>query len=94
MEAMSASPEITALIASGRIKVVDVYIDEDLDDWMAHIPEYPTDWINGYDQDYRIRGDLLYNVRGIPSVYLLDANKTVLMKDAPQEKVLEELGRM
>ena len=94
MEAMSASPEITALIASGRIKVVDVYIDEDLDDWMAHIPEYPASWINGYDQDYHIRGDLLYNVRGIPSVYLLDANKTVLMKDAPQEKVLEELGRM
>lgn len=94
MEAMSASPEITALIDAGRIKVVDVYIDEDLDDWMAHIPEYPASWINGYDQDYRIRGELLYNVRGIPSVYLLDADKTVLMKDAPQEKVLEELGRM
>lgn len=92
MEQMAATPQIAELIATGRIQVVDVYIDEDIDDWMAHIPEYPADWINGYDQDYLIRTDLIYNVRGIPSVYLLDADKTVLMKDAPQEKVLEALA--
>jgi hypothetical protein len=91
MEAMSASPEISALIDSGRLQVVDVYIDQDIDDWKAHIPEYPKNWINGYDQAYTIRTDLIYNVRGIPSVYLLDADKTVVMKDAPQELVLGAL---
>ena len=91
MAAMRETPEIAALIQAGRLQVVDVYIDQEIDDWKAHIPEYPTDWINGYDQDYVIRTDLLYNVRGIPSIYLLDASKTVLMKDAVQEDVLAAL---
>ena len=91
MEAMSTTPEISRLTDSGRLQVVDVYIDQEIDDWKAHIPEYPQNWINGYDPDYSIRTDLIYNVRGIPSVYLLDANKTVLMKDAPQELVLRAL---
>ena len=43
---------------------------------------------NGYDPDYAIRTDRLYDVRAIPSLYLLDSEKTVLMKDAPTEKVL------
>ena len=89
--AMSASPEISALIDSGRLKVVDVYIDQEIDDWKAHIADYPANWINGYDQSYSIRTDLVYNVRAIPSIYLLDAKKSVLMKDAPQEKVLQAL---
>ena len=91
MDAMAATPEISALISSGRLQVVDVYIDQEIDDWKAHIPEYPKTWINGNDHNYAIRTDLIYNIRGIPSIYLLDADKTVLMKDAPQEQVLGAL---
>jgi len=94
MAAMESSPEISALVSSGRLRVVDIYIDEDVDDWKAHIPEYPASWINGYDHGYKIRTDLLYNVRGIPSIYLLDASKTVLMKDAVQENVLTALENL
>jgi len=94
MEQMSSSPEIEALVSSGRLQVVDVYIDQEIDDWKAHVDEYPADWINGYDHGYVIRTNLLYNVRGIPSVYLLDADKTVLMKDAPTERVLEALSNL
>ena len=91
MHAMASTPEISALIDEGRLQVVDIYIDQEIDDWKAHIPEYPAAWINGYDHNYTIRTDLLYNVRGIPSIYLLDRDKTVLMKDAVQEKVLTAL---
>ena len=94
MEAMESTPEVAELIASGRLQVVDVYIDQEIDDWKAHIDEYPKTWINGYDHEYAIRTDLIYNVRGIPSIYLLDADKTVLMKDAPQENVLAALERL
>ena len=94
VDSMESTPEVAALIEAGRLQVVDVYIDQDIEDWREHIPEYPANWINGYDQDYTIRTDLLYNVRGIPSVYLLDKGKTVLMKDAPEEKVLEALAQL
>lgn len=92
--AIKASPEISALVQSGRVKVVDVYIDQEIDDWKAHIADYPADWINGYDHNYAIRTDLIYNVRAIPSIYLLDKEKSVLMKDAPQEKVLTALENL
>lgn len=91
MEQMTASPEISALISSGRLKVADIYIDEDLDQWKAKRDTYPREWINGYDPDFVIRTDRLYAVRAVPSLYLLDEKKNVLMKDAPQEMVLQAL---
>ena len=91
MEQMGASPEITDLISSGKIKVVDVYIDEDLDQWKAKKDTYPKEWINGYDPDFVIRTDRLYAVRALPSLYLLDEKKNVLLKDAPPEMVLQAL---
>jgi hypothetical protein len=94
MEDMESTPEVAALIDAGRLKVVDVYIDQDIDDWKAHIPEYPAAWINGYDHRYAIRTDILYNVRGIPSIYLLDAEKTVLQKDTTPEKLLTALANL
>ena len=94
MADMESTPEISALIDSGRLQVVDIYIDQDLDDWKDHIPEYPAKWINGYDHNYTIRTDLIYNVRGIPSIYLLDAEKTVLLKDATPERVLTALANL
>ena len=93
-EAMRETQEVAELVSSKRLQVVDVYIDQEIDDWKAHIAEYPADWINGYDHKYVIRTDLLYNVRGIPSIYLLDASKTVLMKDAVEEDVLMALASL
>ena len=91
-EAMASSPSITELISSGRLQVVDVYIDDEIGEWKAHIADYPADWICGYDPAFAIRTDLVYNVRAIPSIYLLDAEKTVLLKDAPMERALNVLA--
>ena len=79
-------------ITSGELKVVDIYIDEDVEAWKEHIPEYPASWINGYDPGFVIRTDLLYNVRALPSLYLLSADKTVLLKDATTEQFFAALG--
>ena len=84
-------PELSAQIADGTLKVVDIYIDEDIELWKARKAAYPASWINGYDPTFSIRTDLIYNVRAVPSLYLLDENKTVLLKDATPEKVLGAL---
>lgn len=75
-------------VGAGKLTVVSVYIDPEIDEWKSHVSEMPPFWINGYDQDGVIRQDLIYNVRAIPSVYLLDAGHTVLRKDTPPEEVL------
>jgi hypothetical protein len=58
------------------------------------MPIYPDRWYNGFDPDLAIRGESLYNVRAIPSLYLLDKEKVVLMKDAPEKKVFDYLNRL
>lgn len=71
-----------ALVAAGKLRIISIYIDEDVDDWRAKAAAMPAHWLNGYDPDGLIRSDQLYFVRAIPSVYLLDADKRILMKDA------------
>lgn len=81
-------------IEAGRLAVVNVYIDEDVRAWRKYEKNYPRSWRNGYDPKFVIRKDELYNVRAIPSLYLLDSGKRVIMKDAPTEKVMRYLDNI
>ncbi len=87
IDVLDSSVKASEMISSGRLAVLNIYIDTDLSEWRKYMPIYPRNWYNGYDPDYVIRTDVLYNVRAIPSLYLLDRDKTVLMKDAPQERL-------
>lgn len=82
---------LNGLLREGTLKVVDIYIDEDIDAWKSRIPDYPKAWINGYDPNHLIREDLIYNVRALPSLYLLDHEKRVVLKDATPEMVFSML---
>ena len=84
-------PVIASLIASGRLAVVNVYIDEDIQAWRDYMPIYPEEWSNGFDPDYVLRSNEIYCVRAIPSLYLLDAEKRVILKDAPENKIFQYL---
>ena len=94
IDVLNGDPVISKLIETGIMSVLNIYIDEDLEAWRSYMPIYPEKWYNGFDPDFVIRGDRLYNIRAIPSLYLLDRNKTVIMKDAPEQKVFEFLNRI
>jgi hypothetical protein len=86
--------KINSAIASGRLAVLNIYIDEDIKAWRDYMPVYPETWYNGFDPEFVIRNENIYNVRAIPSLYLLDNQKTVLMKDAVPEKLLNLLNNI
>ena len=88
VESIRALPNVEEAIGQGRLAVVNVYIDQDVARWLELSGEYPRSWVCGYDHHYLIRSDVLYNVRAIPSLYLLDADKNVLLKDTPQENII------
>lgn len=92
IDVLNNDPRISSLISEGVMAVLNIYIDEDLEEWRSYMPVYPEHWYNGFDPDMVIRGENLYNVRAIPSLYLLDRNKTVIMKDAPEARVFEWLS--
>lgn len=93
IETITSRPYVDPFIASGRLAVVNIYIDEEIDAWKAYEPNYPRNWSTGYDSRKVIRDTELYNVRAIPSLYLLDADKRIIMKDAPTEKVMAFLDK-
>lgn len=90
-EIIDALGQLEAQVNAGLIAVVNVYIDEDLKEWYDYMDHYPSQWYNGYDADGAIRADELYNVRAIPSLYLLDAEKNVMLKDVPTERLFNTL---
>lgn len=82
---------VTEMISDGSLAVVNIYIDKELDLWREYVSSYPKSWYCGYDPGYVIREEMLYNVRAIPSVYLLAADKTVILKDADPGRLLNVL---
>lgn len=83
--------DIARLVDSGKLAVVNMYIDEDLDQWRSYLKAYPKTWHTAFDPTFTLRNNEKYNIRAIPSLYLLDENKIVLLKDAPIEKITEKL---
>lgn len=53
--------------------------------WTDYILSLPADWINGYND--KLPTQQLYDLRALPSLYLLDENKKVICKDATFEQI-------
>lgn len=85
---------IKSLEKSGKLKVIAIYPDEDIQLWKEHLKDYPSTWIKGYDESQKITDDHLYDLRAIPSLYLLDKNKKVILKDKPIDIILQTLEQM
>ena len=84
-----ASPIISDMEQQGRLKVVAIYPDRDIPEWRAHLGDYPSKWINGYDHNHAIESKSLYDLKAIPALYLLDSEKRVLVKDSTDVGELE-----
>ena len=92
VEMIGEDEALSASVKDGLISIIDIYVDEDIAAWMAASGDFPKDWILGYDPVQIIRSDTLYHLRAIPSIYLLDSAKTIILKDAPEEVLLEYLS--
>lgn len=73
---------VNTLLAERRLNVLAFYPDDDLGIWKKHLSDIPETWINSYDQKQMVKNKLLYDLKAIPSLYLLDKEKRVLLKDA------------
>ena len=93
IDTLEGDGRVSELMRSGTLAIVNVYIDEDLAAWRDYLDHYPASWVTGYDPGLVIRSDLLYHVRAIPSLYLLARDKTVLLKDATTERLMDTLYR-
>lgn len=79
---LKQAPAINKEFETGNLKILSVYPDEDKEEWERHLSDFPKEWINGYDKKLMIKEKNLYDLKAIPTLYLLDKNKKVLLKDA------------
>ena len=92
---MRYSPFLNHLLETGRLDVLAIFTDDNLDWWRQNQAHISPLWINAHDYPRVIRSEMLYDLRAIPTLYLLDRNKRVLLKDADVMTIhyyLYELG--
>lgn len=87
MQAVFEEPLLAEMLRSGKMKVLALYPDEDMTEWEKYLGTIPPGWINAYDGRQDINGGQLYDLKAIPSLYLLDRDKRVVLKDmvSPEE---------
>lgn len=91
---LADSRAINNLISTGKLNLLSVYTDEDLTIWEKHYDELPSNWINTYNNNAEVKNLEIYDLKAIPTLYLLDKNKNVIMKDAKIEDLLFYLGNI
>ena len=81
IDKIGASPFLSNLIEQGTLTVLAVYTDSDLEAWREYNAQMPQNWILSYDAGETIKTEELYDIKAIPTLYLLDAGKRVMLKD-------------
>lgn len=77
------------LTANPRLTVLAVYPDEDTELWRQKPQPFPKTWIDAYSPKGEINTLQLYFIRATPTIYLLDKDKRVILKD-PTPQTLRE----
>lgn len=77
-----------AHFAQRGVQVVAVYIDDEVEAWRE--AQYPSTWLSVYAPE--IDQQDLYDIKALPTLYLLDTQKRVLLKDARLEEVRNTLS--
>jgi thiol-disulfide isomerase/thioredoxin len=86
-----AVKEMQAVLSNKKITVLTIYFEEDKNLWQSYLQTANPNWKHGWNYDLSIDGKNLIDIRSIPTLYLLDANKTVLKKDITIEELEEFL---
>ena len=78
-EKLANSKIINQMILEGLLTVFSVCPYDEYDQWKN--TTYPEQWLSGFDKEGQINKEKLYYFINSSSLYLLDADKTVLKKD-------------
>jgi hypothetical protein len=57
--------------------------------WREYLQKMPQGWIVSYDAPQAIKNRELYDLKAIPTIYLLDAAKRVMLKDEMSIPIIE-----
>lgn len=88
---MAADTALAEAVRAGKLSVLAVYTEGNDEAWRKALPDMPKGWTVGTDHE-AVKTGALYDLKAMPSLYLLDGQKTVLLKDAAYEKIRATLA--
>ncbi len=90
-EYIGSSELFASMVASGDLSILAIYTEGDIESWRT--TPYPQVVINGADSEMVVTRERLYDLRALPTMYLLDSDKRVLLKDCYVEDAELYLSR-
>lgn len=86
LQQMAADASLAEAVQSGRLSVLAVYTEGNEEAWRKALTDMPRGWTVGTDRE-AVKQGALYDLKAMPSLYLLDGQKRVLLKDAAYEQI-------
>lgn len=77
-------------VDAGNLTVLAIYTEGNEKVWKDTLGELPEGWIVGTDRE-EIKQCCLYDLKAMPSLYLLDGDKKVILKDVSYRKICSEI---
>ncbi|MFI3288249.1 MAG: DUF5106 domain-containing protein [Rikenellaceae bacterium] len=77
-------------VGSGVLKIIAVYPESDYELWRG--ADYPSLMINATDKEGVLRSEALYDLKALPTLYLLSKDKRVILKDVSIEQVVSRIS--
>ena len=81
------------VVNDGRLAVLAIYAEGDEELWRGTKDELPMEWGVGMDLS-GIKDNVLYDLKSMPTIYLIDAERRVVLKDATIPQILSSLIRL
>lgn len=82
------TPQLVQLFTQLQVQVLAIDPWGDRTKWKNYQTELSYQWINGFDSESKILSFNLYDLKASPTIYLLDENKKVLLKDTYLQQVI------
>jgi hypothetical protein len=81
----------TTLQSDPRLTVLNIYPDDNRKAWEQDVKALPANWREGRSPEGEMMKKQIYALPALPSLYLLDSQKRVLVKDGTLEQVVERI---
>ena len=88
---MATDKALAVAVKTEQKSVLAIYTEGNEDAWRKNLPDMPAGWMVGMDRE-EVKNEALYDLKAMPSLYLLDGKKQVLLKDAPYEAIRQALS--
>lgn len=91
LQAMKACGDLQSAVAQGKLTVLAVDTEGDEEAWCNTLDEMPDNWTVTTDRQ-SIVNNSLYDLKAMPTLYLLDAERKVVLKDASLADICAYFG--